>query len=181
MICSTSIRWRRVETSSCVTWYGGDFSEKLWNTTASAPPVGSWPCPRCRGGCRRVRSARWPHANECTNETGRRGGLIRGGCSRAANRPGSRRRSRAGCQDYVRARQVEHEFVLGYLAVGIRLHTLGYGGGTIAHACPTARRDIMFWTQRVGKGRVSTVNPKTGEGVVCAENVVGELCRTVAM
>ena len=79
------------------------------------------------------------------------------------------------CQDLVRARPVKREFGLEYLGVGVCLHTLADGGGTNVHPCPTTRREVRCWTQRVGEGGVSAVNTRNGEGVVCADNVVRAL------
>ena len=51
--------------------------------------VGIWACLRCRGGWRRVCSARWLHTDERPNRAGRKGDPNRGGCSRAVNLPAS--------------------------------------------------------------------------------------------
>ena len=79
------------------------------------------------------------------------------------------------CQDRVRARPVKREFVLEYLGVGVRLHTLADGRGRIVHLCATTRSEVECWTQRVGEGGVSAVKTGNGEGVVCADNVVRAL------
>ena len=81
----------------------------------------------------------------------------------------------ADCQELVRARPVEREFGLEYVGVGVRLLTLADGGGRVVHPRPTTRNEVRCWTQRVGEGRFSAANTRTGEGVLCANNVVRTL------
>ena len=85
-----------------------------------------------------------------------------------------------GCQNLVRARPANREFGLGFLAVGVGLHTLADGRGRTVHPCPTIRCQVRCCTQRVGEGGVSVVNTRNGEGVVCADNVIGPAFAGVA-
>ena len=68
--------------------------------------------------------------------------------------------------------QLERELVLEYLGVGVPLHTLAEGGGRVVDPCPTASNEVRCWVHHVGKGGVSAVDTRNGEGVVCANNVV---------
>ena len=83
--------------------------------------------------------------------------------------------ARANSQDFERARPVKRKFDLEYLGVRVSLHTLADGGSLVVHPSPTTHSEFGCRTQRVSEGGVLSVNARSGEGIVFANNVVRAL------
>ena len=70
---------------------------------------------------------------------------------------------------------MKRKFGLEYHGVRVSLHTLVDGGSRVVHPCSTTHGEFRCRTQRVGEGEVWAINPKNGEGMVFANNVVRAL------